>query len=132
MTKLSEYLHSAEAAEYLGVHHDTNRNWAARGEIPMHRNPVNRYRLFKKTDLDKLLKKHPNRSNQDNLHSVHEVKPLDGPSNAQQNHILHLGYRWRYDHAAFPRGNSEGNELTRLLWLRRTKTKKGVQDPFPD
>jgi excisionase family DNA binding protein len=57
MTKLSEYLHTAEAAEYLGVHHNTIRNWAARGEVPMHHNPVNGYRLFKRTDLDKLLKK---------------------------------------------------------------------------
>jgi excisionase family DNA binding protein len=56
MTKLSEYLHTAEAAEYLGVHHNTIRNWAARGEFPMHRNPVNGYRLFKRADLDKLLK----------------------------------------------------------------------------
>ncbi len=55
MTKLSEYMHTAEAAEYLGVHHNTIRKWAARGDIPMHRNPVNGYRLFKRTDLDKLL-----------------------------------------------------------------------------
>jgi excisionase family DNA binding protein len=57
MTKLSEYLHTAEAADYLGVHHNTIRNWAARGEIPMHRNLANGYRLFKRTDSDKLLKK---------------------------------------------------------------------------
>jgi excisionase family DNA binding protein len=57
MTKLSEYMHTAEAAEYLGVHHNTIRKWAARGDIPMHRNPLNGYRLFKRTDLDKLLKK---------------------------------------------------------------------------
>jgi excisionase family DNA binding protein len=57
MTKLTEYLYTAEAAEYLGVHHNTIRNWAARGELPMHRNPANGYRLFKRTDLDKLLKK---------------------------------------------------------------------------
>jgi excisionase family DNA binding protein len=57
MTKLSEYMYTAEAAEYLGVHHNTIRKWAARGDIPMHRNPVNGYRLFKRTDLDKLLMK---------------------------------------------------------------------------
>jgi excisionase family DNA binding protein len=57
VTKLSQYMHTAEAAEYLGVHHNTIRNWAARGDLPMHRNPVNGYRLFKRTDLDKLLKK---------------------------------------------------------------------------
>jgi excisionase family DNA binding protein len=57
MTKLSEYMYAAEAALYVGVHHNTIRKWADRGELPMHRNPVNGYRLFKRTDLDKLLKK---------------------------------------------------------------------------
>ena len=57
MTKLSEYLHTSEAAEYLGVHDNTIRNWAARGELPMHRNPANGYRLFKRSDLDAFLKK---------------------------------------------------------------------------
>ncbi|MBM3203747.1 helix-turn-helix domain-containing protein, partial [Candidatus Woesearchaeota archaeon] len=56
MTKLTEYLHTTEAAEYLGVHHNTIRKWAARGDIPMHRNPVNGYRLFKVRDLDLFLK----------------------------------------------------------------------------
>ncbi len=41
MNKLTHYLHTAAAAEYLGVAHNTIRKWAARGEIPMHRNPVN-------------------------------------------------------------------------------------------
>ena len=57
MTKLSEYLHTSEAAEYLGVHDNTIRNWAARGELPMHRNPANSYRLFKRSDLDAFPKK---------------------------------------------------------------------------
>jgi excisionase family DNA binding protein len=57
MIKLSEYMHTAAAADYLGVAQNTIRKWAARGDIPMHRNPVNGYRLFKKSDLDKLLKK---------------------------------------------------------------------------
>jgi len=57
MTKLTDYLQTAEAAEYLGVHHNTLRKWAARGDIPMHRNPANRYRLFKRSDLDVFLKK---------------------------------------------------------------------------
>ena len=56
MTKLSDYVHTAAAAEYLGVAQNTLRKWATRGDLPMHRNPVNGYRLFKKTDLDKLLK----------------------------------------------------------------------------
>ncbi len=55
MTKLSEYMHTAAAAEYLGVAQNTIRKWAARGDIPVHRNPANGYRLFKRTDLDKFL-----------------------------------------------------------------------------
>jgi excisionase family DNA binding protein len=50
-------MYTAAAADYLGVAQNTIRKWAARGDIPMHRNPVNGYRLFKKADLDKLLKK---------------------------------------------------------------------------
>ena len=57
MNKLTEYLHTAAAAEYLGVAHNTIRKWAALGEIPMHRNPANGYRLFKRRDLDAFLKK---------------------------------------------------------------------------
>lgn len=57
MTKLSEYMHTAEAADCLGVHHNTLRKWAARGDIPMHRNPANGYRLFKRSDLEKFLRR---------------------------------------------------------------------------
>ena len=57
MPKLSEYLHTAAAAEYLGVAQNTLRKWAARGDIPMHRNPANGYRLFKRADLDRFLVK---------------------------------------------------------------------------
>lgn len=57
MTKLSDFLHTAAAAEYLGVAQNTIRKWAANGDVPMHRNPVNGYRLFKRADLDKLLQK---------------------------------------------------------------------------
>lgn len=56
MTKLSEYVKTAEAAEILGVSQNTLRNWAEAGKIPMHRNPANGYRLFKRSDLEQLLK----------------------------------------------------------------------------
>lgn len=61
MAKFTEYLYTAAAAEYLGVAQNTIRKWAARGEICMHRNPANGYRLFKRGDLDAFLKKtaHP-------------------------------------------------------------------------
>lgn len=56
MPKLTEYLHTAAAAEYIGVAQNTIRKWAARGDIPMHRNPANGYRLFARKDLDAFLK----------------------------------------------------------------------------
>jgi excisionase family DNA binding protein len=57
MTKLTDYLHTAAAAEYLGVAQNTVRKWAARGAIAMRRNPANGYRLFKRSDLDRFLAK---------------------------------------------------------------------------
>lgn len=56
MPKLNEYLHTAAAAEFLGVAQNTIRKWAARGDILMHRNPANGYRLFRRVDLEKFLK----------------------------------------------------------------------------
>jgi len=53
--KLTEYVQTAEAAEILGVAQNTLRKWAKRGEIPMHRNPANGYRLFRRADLEKFL-----------------------------------------------------------------------------
>jgi DNA-binding transcriptional MerR regulator len=50
MTKFTDYLHTAAAAEHLGVAHNTIRKWAARGDVPIHRNPVNGCRLFKRSD----------------------------------------------------------------------------------
>ena len=56
MPKLDEYLRIKQAAEYLGVARNTLRNWEAAGRIPVHRHPVNNYRLFRIADLDKLLR----------------------------------------------------------------------------
>ena len=57
MTKLTDYLKTADAAEHLGVAQNTLRKWAADGRIPMHKNPANGYRLFKHSDLDSFLQK---------------------------------------------------------------------------
>ena len=56
MLKLTEYVKTAEAAGILGVSQNTLRKWAAAGAIPMHRNPANGYRLFRRSDLDKFLR----------------------------------------------------------------------------
>lgn len=55
MQKLTEYLLTAEAAEMLGVSQNTLRAWAEDGKIPMHRNPANGYRLFRRYDLEAFL-----------------------------------------------------------------------------
>jgi excisionase family DNA binding protein len=57
MAKLTEYIMVAEAARILGVSQNTLRSWAEAGKIPMHRNPANGYRLFRRVDLEKFLAK---------------------------------------------------------------------------
>lgn len=54
MPKLGEYLQIKDAAKYLGVCQNTLRNWEAHGKIAVSRAPSSRYRLFKRTDLEKL------------------------------------------------------------------------------
>ncbi len=57
MEKLDEYLRIKEAAEFLGVSPNTLRNWGRDGRIIEHRHPVNNYRLFKRRELDQILRK---------------------------------------------------------------------------
>jgi excisionase family DNA binding protein len=54
--KLSAYLRISEAAHYLGVSPNTLRNWVNAGKVAATRHPVNSYRLFKRQDLDALLR----------------------------------------------------------------------------
>ena len=56
MQQLRDYLRISEAAEYLGVSPNTLRNWENAGKVVAVRHPVNGYRLFKRKDLDALLK----------------------------------------------------------------------------
>ena len=64
MKKLSEYVKTAEAAEIMGVSQTTLRKWAESGQIPMKRNPINGYRLFRREDLESFLQSidEPNRN----------------------------------------------------------------------
>jgi excisionase family DNA binding protein len=57
MPKLTDYVKTAEAAEILGVSQNTLRAWSESGKIPVHRNPANGYRLFKRQDLAAFLKR---------------------------------------------------------------------------
>lgn len=55
MNEKQGYLQVKEAADLLGVSQNTIRNWGALGKIKEHRHPVNNYRLFKRSDLVRLL-----------------------------------------------------------------------------
>jgi excisionase family DNA binding protein len=56
VSKLNESVKVAEAAEILGVSQGTVRTWAADGKVPMHRNPADGYRLFRRDELESFLK----------------------------------------------------------------------------
>jgi excisionase family DNA binding protein len=57
MERLNQYVKVAEAAEILGVSQGAVRTWAEDGKLPVHRNPANGYRLFRRTDLDSFLRR---------------------------------------------------------------------------
>jgi excisionase family DNA binding protein len=57
MIRLDEYVKVAEAARILGVAQNTLRAWAEAGRMPMHRNPANGYRLFRRNDLEEFLER---------------------------------------------------------------------------
>lgn len=63
MEKIQDYLKIKEAAELLGVSTNTLRNWGREGKLVTHRHPLNSYRLYKKTDLETLLKQIYNSKN---------------------------------------------------------------------
>ena len=44
------------AAEILGVAMNTVRAWGAAGKIPEYRHPINGYRLYRRKDLDKVIR----------------------------------------------------------------------------
>jgi MerR family copper efflux transcriptional regulator len=52
---LRDYLLIRDAASFLGVSEATLRNWHRAGKIAARRNPINGYRLFKKSELEALL-----------------------------------------------------------------------------
>jgi excisionase family DNA binding protein len=56
-TTANDYLLVNEAAEFLGVSPNTIRNWGRDGKITEYRHAVNNYRLFKRSELEKIRKK---------------------------------------------------------------------------
>lgn len=55
--KDDEYVRVKQAAAMLGLSPNTVRKWGALGKIPEFRHPVNRYRLYRKSDLERLIAK---------------------------------------------------------------------------
>jgi DNA (cytosine-5)-methyltransferase 1 len=55
MMKINEYLNVEEAAQFLGVTANTLRNWDYSKKLIAYRNPHNKYRMYKKEDLEKYL-----------------------------------------------------------------------------
>lgn len=56
MRRLKGFLRISEAAEYLDVPVTTLRNWENAGKVGALRHPLSKYRLFRRKDLDALLK----------------------------------------------------------------------------
>jgi DNA-binding transcriptional MerR regulator len=55
MAKRLNFLRVKEASELLGVCPNTLRSWGSLGKLPEYRHPLNRYRLYKRADIEKLL-----------------------------------------------------------------------------
>jgi DNA (cytosine-5)-methyltransferase 1 len=56
MDKFDDYLRVQEAAELLGVSPNTLRNWGREEKVPELRHPVNNYRLYRRGDLEAVLR----------------------------------------------------------------------------
>jgi DNA (cytosine-5)-methyltransferase 1 len=56
VTGLDEFVTIKQAAKFVGISANTPRNWHRDAKIPVYRNPVSNYRLFKKADLEELLR----------------------------------------------------------------------------
>jgi DNA (cytosine-5)-methyltransferase 1 len=56
MERLDSYLKIQEAATFLGVAPNTLRNWGREEKIPEFRHPVNGYRLYRRCDLEEILR----------------------------------------------------------------------------
>ena len=52
---MKDYLTVKDAASFLGVTPITLRRWDRKGKFKTLRHPINRYRLYKKEDLELLL-----------------------------------------------------------------------------
>ena len=53
---MKDYITIKEASELLGVDKTTLRRWDKAGKLKPYRHPINSYRLYKKSELEALLK----------------------------------------------------------------------------
>jgi excisionase family DNA binding protein len=56
LLNLGDHLRVGEAARFLGVSASTLRNWDRAGKVKAIRHPINGYRLYKRDELETLLK----------------------------------------------------------------------------
>lgn len=57
MTVKDDFVLVKEAAGMLGVCSNTIRAWGASGKITEYRNPMNGYRMFKRKELEQIVRK---------------------------------------------------------------------------
>jgi excisionase family DNA binding protein len=53
---MKDYITIKEASELLGVDKTTLRRWDKAGKLKPYRHPINSYRLYKKLELEALLR----------------------------------------------------------------------------
>ena len=53
---IKDYATIKEAAELLGVDKTTLRRWDKAGKLKPYRRPINSYRLYKRSDIEQILK----------------------------------------------------------------------------
>lgn len=54
---MKNYMKILDAAQFLGVTAQTLRNWDKAGQLKPYRHPINNYRMYKKADLERLMKR---------------------------------------------------------------------------
>lgn len=64
-SSLDDYLTVKTAAEFLGVSPSTLRNWDRAGKLKPHRHPMNRYRLYRRNELEAVLRSAAERERED-------------------------------------------------------------------
>ncbi len=109
MAQSSEWVSLGEAAQIIGVHPATIRNWAEQGELPFRRTPGG-HRRFRRADLEQWLASH------------RVMQPTEAQvvvQSALGRARLEIGDRQKLAHLAwYERLNQEGRDAMRAQGLR--------------